>query len=140
MKKIATQHRNDFWKHAKNYGKQIEVDELYNRWSIKNHFSKTLDVQIRDLIQNDIHNIRTALTFSGTPEELKEYMEKAQTSNVDPLSSDIDMTDPLAADPMLDTSSDMNSTDPLTSDIDDTPSPDLETESEQQVLPDMINS
>lgn len=142
MKKIASQYRNDFWKHAKGYGKQIEVEELYDRWSIRNRLSKNLDVQVRSLIQNDINNIRTALTFSGTPEELKEYMNQmgneSQNEPIDMLSPSLDDTSlGNDLDPSLDSSLDVT---PVSQDQPINNEGDSDPLKEQQVLPDMINS
>ena len=83
MTKIASQHRTTFWKHARTYGKQIEVEELYDKWSIANHFSKELDTQVRALINSDIINVKKAIQMST--EEFEALMSKKDaTSNTEP--------------------------------------------------------
>lgn len=139
MKKTASEYRNKFWKHAQTYKNSIEIEDLYNKWSIANHFSKELNTQVRAMVNSDIENIKVALTFSGTPEELKDFIESKKLDNTGSLSPDIE-------DSPLDTVTDLSTS--LDSTLDETPvsqndsieNQDIETESDQEVLPDMINS
>ena len=142
MKKTASEYRNKFWKHAQTYKNSIEIEDLYNKWSIANHFSKELNTQVRAMVNSDIENIKVALTFSGTPEELKDFIESKKLDNADslsPLSSDIENT-PLDTVTDLDTSLDNTLDETPVSQNDSIENQNIETESNQEVLPDMINS
>ena len=138
MTKIASQHRTTFWKHARTYGKQIEVEELYEKWSIANHFSKELDTQVRALINSDLMNVKKAIQMST--EEFEALMSKKDaTSNTEPheITPSNGIAEPATLpdmSPNVDTS---NITTPFSSD-DNTP-PTEKPEEDRQILPDMIS-
>jgi len=138
MTKIASQHRTTFWKHARTYGKQIEVEELYEKWSIANHFSKELDTQVRALINSDLMNVKKAIQMST--EEFEALMSKKDaTSNTEPhdVTPSNGVAEPTTLPDMSPKEDPSDITTPFSSD-DNTP-PTEKPEEDRQILPDMIS-
>jgi len=140
MTKIASQHRTTFWKHARNYGKQIEVEELFNRWSISNRFSKELDTQVRNLINNDLQNVKKAIQLST--EEFETLMQNSKgATSTEPFDiAPSNGSEPLGSSSLDTMTQDNLEMDPLSSMHEEAEPIAHEKEEEQQILPDMINS